>query len=104
MAMAQAASSTEEPLVNDSHFHLTNYIQEGADIHEFLKIMGNKVDGLRCSGFRCSSNGLMRTPVTWLLRITFRLTLRSTITPLRMRALLWRTDLSLRKSRHGLNR
>src|SRR5271154_1444292 len=43
MAMAQAASSTEEPLVNDSHFHLTNYIQEGADIHEFLKIMGNKV-------------------------------------------------------------
>src|SRR5271170_6121925 len=43
MAMAQAASSTEEPLVNDSHFHLTNYIQEGTDIHEFLKIMGNKV-------------------------------------------------------------
>jgi hypothetical protein len=43
MAMAQAASSTEEPLVNDSHFHLTNYIQEGADIHEFLKVMGNKV-------------------------------------------------------------
>jgi len=27
---------------NDSHFHLTNYIQEGTDIHEFLKIMGNK--------------------------------------------------------------
>jgi hypothetical protein len=27
---------------NDSHFHLTNYIQQGADIHEFLKIMGNK--------------------------------------------------------------
>jgi hypothetical protein len=29
-------------LFNDSHFHLTNYIQEGADIHDFLKIMGNK--------------------------------------------------------------
>jgi Amidohydrolase len=27
---------------NDSHFHLTNYIQEGTDIREFLKIMGNK--------------------------------------------------------------
>ena len=27
---------------NDSHFHLTNYIQEGTDIHDFLKIMGNK--------------------------------------------------------------
>jgi hypothetical protein len=29
--------------VNDSHFHLTNYIQEGTDIHDFLKIMGTKV-------------------------------------------------------------
>ena len=29
--------------LNDVHFHLTNYIQEGTDIHEFLKIMGNKV-------------------------------------------------------------
>ena len=27
---------------NDDHFHLTNYIQEGTDIHDFLKIMGNK--------------------------------------------------------------
>ncbi len=27
---------------NDSHFHLTNYIQEGTDIRDFLKIMGNK--------------------------------------------------------------
>src|SRR5215831_8577701 len=25
---------------NDSHFHLTNYIQEGTPIREFLKIMG----------------------------------------------------------------
>ena len=29
--------------LNDSHFHLTNYVQEGADIHDFLKIMGNRV-------------------------------------------------------------
>ena len=28
---------------NDSHFHLTNYIQEGTDIHEFLSIMGTTV-------------------------------------------------------------
>jgi hypothetical protein len=27
---------------NDVHFHLTNYIQEGTDIHDFLKIMGSK--------------------------------------------------------------
>jgi predicted TIM-barrel fold metal-dependent hydrolase len=29
--------------LDDSHFHLTNYIQEGTDIHEFLRIMGTKV-------------------------------------------------------------
>jgi hypothetical protein len=30
-------------VVNDAHFHLTNYVQQGTDIHEFLKIMGTKV-------------------------------------------------------------
>jgi predicted TIM-barrel fold metal-dependent hydrolase len=29
--------------LNDVHFHLTNYIQEGTNIHDFLKIMGAKV-------------------------------------------------------------
>ena len=29
--------------VNDSHFHLTNYVQEGTDIHDFVRIMGNTV-------------------------------------------------------------
>jgi predicted TIM-barrel fold metal-dependent hydrolase len=29
--------------LNDAHFHLTNYIQEGTDIHDFLKMMGTKV-------------------------------------------------------------
>jgi hypothetical protein len=41
--MAQGTASMEDPVANDSHFHLTNYIQEGTDIHEFLKIMGNKM-------------------------------------------------------------
>jgi predicted TIM-barrel fold metal-dependent hydrolase len=31
------------PELNDTHLHLTNYIQEGADIHAFLKVMGSKV-------------------------------------------------------------
>jgi hypothetical protein len=30
-------------VINDSHFHLTNYIQEGTDIHDFLRMMGTKV-------------------------------------------------------------
>jgi predicted TIM-barrel fold metal-dependent hydrolase len=41
-SVAQPRSSDSFEL-NDSHFHLTNYIQEGTDIHDFLKIMGNKV-------------------------------------------------------------
>jgi predicted TIM-barrel fold metal-dependent hydrolase len=39
----QAGTTTNAYLFNDSHFHLTNYIQEGIDVHDFLKIMGNKV-------------------------------------------------------------
>ena len=30
-------------LFNDSHFHLTNYIQEGTNIHDFVNIIGNRV-------------------------------------------------------------
>lgn len=29
--------------LHDSHFHLTNYVQEGTDIRDFLAIMGDKV-------------------------------------------------------------
>ena len=39
---AQAAAATSYEF-NDSHFHLTNYIQEGIDVHQFLKIMGTRV-------------------------------------------------------------
>jgi hypothetical protein len=37
-----ALAQRTDYLFNDSHFHLTNYIQEGTDIHDFLKIMGDK--------------------------------------------------------------
>lgn len=40
-ALAQSAPGHYE--VNDSHFHLTNYIQQGTDINAFLNIMGRKV-------------------------------------------------------------
>jgi hypothetical protein len=42
---AGAASAQRRPsyLFNDTHFHLTNYIQEGVDIHDFLRLMGNDV-------------------------------------------------------------
>jgi predicted TIM-barrel fold metal-dependent hydrolase len=42
-ASAQTLPSASTYVVDDSHFHLTNYVQEGTDIHAFLKIMGTKV-------------------------------------------------------------
>jgi hypothetical protein len=43
-AVAQSHPAAAEGYeLNDSHFHLTNYIQEGTDIHKFLQIMGTKV-------------------------------------------------------------
>jgi len=40
---SQSSFPTAGYELNDSHFHLTNYIQEGTDIHDFLNIMGTKV-------------------------------------------------------------
>jgi hypothetical protein len=45
-ATDQSPSANSAPtayVLNDSHFHLTNYIQEGTNIKTFLGIMGNKV-------------------------------------------------------------
>jgi hypothetical protein len=41
---AQNSPSTQDRFeVNDEHFHLTNYIQEGTKLRNFLAIMGDKV-------------------------------------------------------------
>ena len=40
---AGAQSTSVQFEFNDSHFHLTNYIQQGTDIRDFLNIMGTKV-------------------------------------------------------------
>lgn len=40
---SSATSASNAYELNDSHFHLTNYIQEGTDIHDFLKVMGTRV-------------------------------------------------------------
>src|SRR5689334_40436 len=36
-------TTTDSYVVNDSHLHLTNYVQQGTDIHDFMKIMGSRV-------------------------------------------------------------
>ena len=38
------AQADDPKSYNDSHFHLTNYIQQGIDVHDFLKIMGSRVN------------------------------------------------------------
>jgi hypothetical protein len=40
---AIATPPGESYLVNDAHLHLTNYVQQGTDIHTLLQIMGTKV-------------------------------------------------------------
>ena len=41
-AVAQDTAGGEY-LYNDSHFHLTNYVQEGTDLGDYLEMMGNAV-------------------------------------------------------------
>jgi predicted TIM-barrel fold metal-dependent hydrolase len=43
LALPLAAQQPGADEFNDSHFHLTNYIQEGIDVHQFLQIMGRRV-------------------------------------------------------------
>jgi predicted TIM-barrel fold metal-dependent hydrolase len=40
---AAALAQAPDYVVHDGHFHLTNYVQEGTDIRDFLEIMGTKV-------------------------------------------------------------
>ena len=42
-APAQAVAPASTYTLHDAHFHQTNYVQEGTDIRDFLKIMGDKV-------------------------------------------------------------
>jgi hypothetical protein len=37
------ATNPDSSLFNDSHFHLTNYVQEGPPIGKYLDIMGSKI-------------------------------------------------------------
>jgi hypothetical protein len=39
----QSPSTSDSSLFYDSHFHLTNYIQEGITVQDFLRVMGSKV-------------------------------------------------------------
>ena len=42
-AAAQSGARFRDYDFDDSHFHLTNYIQEGTDIRDFVRLMGTRV-------------------------------------------------------------
>ena len=42
VGLVQSEAQRTEFEFNDAHFHLTNYVQEGPNIRDFLKIMGTK--------------------------------------------------------------
>jgi hypothetical protein len=41
--LREAQAIADAGAFNDSHFHLTNYIQQGIDVRDFLRIMGDRV-------------------------------------------------------------
>jgi predicted TIM-barrel fold metal-dependent hydrolase len=43
-ALGSLAAQAQEYLYNDSHFHLTNYVQEGTDVKDYVAMMGNVVE------------------------------------------------------------
>jgi predicted TIM-barrel fold metal-dependent hydrolase len=47
---AAQATPTHRVIVNDSHFHLTNYVQRGPDIHSILTLMGDSVGRMALFG------------------------------------------------------
>lgn len=51
LGLAQTAAAKDDYLFNDAHFHLTNYIQEGPTIQQFLSIMDDKVGRVALFGF-----------------------------------------------------
>jgi hypothetical protein len=43
LALAALPLKADDYVVDDVHFHLTNYVQEGITVQDFLKLMGTKV-------------------------------------------------------------
>ncbi len=43
VALAGAAASAAEPLFHDSHFHLTNYVQQGTNLKDYVAMLGSTV-------------------------------------------------------------
>src|SRR5215472_16841653 len=61
VCVCPARSQTNNYEFNDSHFHLTNNIQEGPNIHEFLNMMGTKAGRVAIFGVPLQQQWSYRT-------------------------------------------
>ena len=77
---------------DDSHFHLTNYIQEGTDVRDFLRIMGTQGRPVHAVRHPAAADLVAtRTPATSRRPTTCRPTRRSTTTRSPTPSSRWRT-------------
>ena len=84
---APAHAQRNEFQFNDSHFHLTNNVQEGPNIRDFLNMMGSKAGRVALFGVPPSKSGRTGSTVTGLRRTTCTQTLPCTTTRSRTRGL-----------------
>src|SRR6266850_7171280 len=77
-SVAPVRSQTNNYEFNDSHFHLTNNVQEGPTIHDFLNMMGNKAGRVAVFGVPLQQQWSYRIDGDRAQRITSTLTLRCT--------------------------
>ena len=96
-----ASAQTENYEFNDSHFHLTNNIQEGPSIRDLLNMMGNKVGRSTVFGVPLQQEWLYgvdgdRAPTYYLHPMP-----RSTTTRSRTRGSRWLTNRCRRRNKRG---
>jgi hypothetical protein len=85
ITIAPGRSQTKNYDFNDSHFHLTNNIQEGPDIHDFLNMMETKAGRVALFGVPLQQQWSYRIDGDRAQPTTCTLTLRCTTTHLRTR-------------------
>ena len=73
----QGSKTADSILFNDVHFHLTNYIQKGVPIKDFLQVMGNKVGRVALFGIPLQQQwaynvtGDLHRGIIWILMHRF---------------------------------
>ncbi len=89
---APAHAQNNEFEFNDSHFHLTNNVQEGPNIRDFLNMMGSKTGRVAIFGIPCNNSGRIESTAIGGRLTTCIQTLRCTTTLSRTRGLRWHTS------------